>query len=297
MSRKTTMKELTVISGKGGTGKTSLVAAFASMAENAVVADCDVGASNLHLVLNPEIKEEHPFESGFTAAIDLDICTSCADCLELCRFGAIDEDFHVEALSCEGCGVCIDHCPAEAIREERDTTGKLFVSDTRFGPLVHAKLGISRENSGKLVAHVRDRAREIAQDRNLGLIIVEGSPGIGCPVISSLTGTDLVVVVTEPTQSGRHDLERVLELARHFRIEATVCVNKSDLNETVTEDIKNICAEDGIVFLGTIPYDEAVTEAMVQRKSLVENSDGIGASAMREIWEKISGLLGNGNLK
>ena len=285
------MKELTVISGKGGTGKTTLVAAFASMVRNAVMADCDVDAADLHLILKPDVKEEHTFESGFTAAINLNLCNECGECLHLCRFDAIDETFRIDPMSCEGCGVCVDNCPVEAISLERDIGGKWYVSDTRFGPMVHAKLGVAQENSGRLVSIVRTRAKEIAEERGLEVAIVDGSPGIGCPVISTVTGTDLILAVTEPTPSGRHDLERVLQLARFFHVKAAVCVNKSDLNPAATEEIRALCNGDGAAFLGTIPYDAAVTEAMVNGKAVTEHGDSAASRAMSEICEKALGML------
>ncbi len=280
------MKELTVISGKGGTGKTSLVAAFASMTRSAVMADCDVDAADLHLILKPEIKERHAFESGFTATIQPSLCNECGDCLDLCRFDAIDEDFTVDPLSCEGCGVCADNCPVEAIYLKKEVGGVWYVSETRFGPLVHARLGVAQENSGRLVSIVRNRAKQIAEERGLQAVIVDGSPGIGCPVISSVTGTDLILAVAEPTQSGRHDLERVLQLANHFHVGAAVCVNKFDLNEELTEDIRALSVESGAAFLGTIPYDPNVTQAMVAGMAVTEFSNGPATWAISEVCTK-----------
>lgn len=285
------MKELTVISGKGGTGKTTLVAAFSSMARNAVLIDCDVDAADLHLILKPETKEEHVFESGFTAVIHPTVCNKCGDCISLCRFEAITDDLRIDPLSCEGCGVCADNCPSEAIHLERDVGGKWFVSETRFGPMVHAKLGVAQENSGRLVSIVRRRARQIAEERGLEVAIADGSPGIGCPVISSITGTDLILAVAEPTQSGRHDLERVLELARHFRVRTAVCVNKHDLNPDVTEEIRALCSSDGATYVGAIPYDPVVTQAMVAGMTVTEFSNGSAAWAMSEICTKALSML------
>jgi MinD superfamily P-loop ATPase len=290
------MKELTVISGKGGTGKTSVVAAFASIVKSAIIADCDVDAADLHLILHPDVKERHDFDSGFKASIDTGICTLCGECLELCRFDAISPDFRVDHLSCEGCGVCYDYCPVDAISLNRDVGGKWFVSETRFGPLVHAKLGVAQENSGRLVSIVRNRAKELAKELSLDYAIVDGSPGVGCPVISSITGTDMVLAVAEPTQSGLHDLSRVLELARHFRVRTAVCVNKYDLNEEVTGRIVRLCKGDGATFAGVIPYDKAVTEAMIEGKAVTEYSDNGAASAISGICEKTLGMLnGAGN--
>jgi len=284
-------KELTIISGKGGTGKTSLAACFACLASGAVIADCDVDAADLHLVLQPEIIKRHRFEGGLLAVIDSEGCTLCRQCEALCRYGAISPDIKIDPLLCEGCGVCADNCSHEAIQMKREIAGEWFISMTRFGPLIHAKLGIAQDNSGKLVSQVRNRAKEIANERDLELIIVDGSPGIGCPVISSIAGTDLVLAVTEPTQSGRHDLERVLKLTHHFNIKTAVCVNKYDLNDDITEEIKKVCGKEKAIFVGKIPYDPAVTEAMVAGKSLTEISSGPGAVATKEMWERILSLL------
>ncbi len=285
------MRELIVVSGKGGTGKTSLVAAFASMAPGVVIADCDVDAADLHLLLHPDIKQVHTFEGGFVAVIDQALCTSCNECRDLCRYDAISETYQIDPLNCEGCGVCSDHCPESAIRMERETAAVWFESDTRFGPMIHARLYPAQENSGKLVAQIRTRAREIAKERNSSLILCDGSPGIGCPVISSITGADFILAVAEPTLSGRHDLKRVLELAHHFRIPTAVCVNKWDLNESITEQIRSACREEGAAYVGTIPYDPAVTEAMVAGKSITENANGAAAEATRRVWKEILRLL------
>jgi len=227
------MKEVVVLSGKGGTGKTSLVGSFAAIAQSKVLADCDVDAADLHLLLNPEQKEENEFWSGQVAVIDGEKCTECGLCQELCYFHAIS-DFKVDPVSCEGCGFCYHACPDKAITMTECLSGHWFVSQTRYGPLVHARLGIAEENSGKLVAVVRQNARSIAERENHEYIITDGPPGIGCPVISSLSGTDLALLVTEPTLSGIHDLERVLGVCRHFGVPALVCVNKYDINEDNT---------------------------------------------------------------
>jgi MinD superfamily P-loop ATPase len=283
--------ELTLISGKGGTGKTSIAASFASLSPGSVIADCDVDAADLHLILKPEIIESGRFEGGLQAVIDTDQCTLCRQCGALCRYGAILPDIEIDPLLCEGCGVCADNCPSGAIRMKREIAGDWFISMTRFGPFAHAKLGIAQENSGKLVSFVRSQAKKLAVERKLALMIADGSPGIGCPVISSIAGTDMVLAVTEPTPSGRHDLERVLKLAGHFHVKAAVCVNKYDINEAVTEDIKKLCHEKGAFFVGTIPYDEDVTKAMAAGKALTEISSGPAAAAVKTIWEKISRLL------
>jgi MinD superfamily P-loop ATPase len=252
-----TPHELVVISGKGGTGKTSVVAAFAALAGGAVLADCDVDASDLHLVLRPEAGHEHPFSGRRQAIIDPETCTACGGCAEVCRFAAVlgsaDEGYSVDSIACEGCELCRRVCPAEAIRMEPVVNGAWMVSETRFGPLVHAHLGVAEDNSGKLVTLVRNEARRVAEERGLPLIIVDGSPGIGCPVISSLAGADLVLAVTEPTVSGRHDLDRVLQVMRQFRLPFAVCVNKADLNPELGDQIAAEATAVGAAFVAALP--------------------------------------------
>jgi MinD superfamily P-loop ATPase len=287
------MRELTVISGKGGTGKTSLVAAMAALAPSVVCADCDVDAADLHLLLAPAIRERHDFEGGLTATIDRDLCSACGTCHVLCRFEAIEEEngvFTVDPHRCEGCGVCHDHCPVECISLVRGTAGQWFVSDTRVGPLVHARLGIAQENSGKLVAKVRERAREIAAADGLDLVLVDGSPGIGCPVIASITGADLVLAVSEPTMSGLHDLERVLELAAGFRVPVAVCINKYDLNLVMAQRIAERAEAAGAACVGEIPFDRSVTAAMIAGQTLPEFGPSPAATAVRRVWEKVNEL-------
>jgi MinD superfamily P-loop ATPase len=285
------MKELTIISGKGGTGKTSVVASFAALARNKVLADGDVDAADLHLILAPEIKHEEDFMGGRTARINLEACTECGECLERCQFDAISPDFVVDRIDCEGCGVCVHFCPVEAIDFPQNICGKWYISETRLGPMVHAKLGIAEENSGLLVSLVRNQAKVLAEERGLDTIIVDGPPGIGCPVIASITGTSAVLIVTEPTLSGLHDLERVGGLAAHFKIPTLACVNKFDLNEEMSDQIADYCARNHIELVGHIPYDTAVTRAMVAGKSMVEFSDGKVSEAIREIWHKIEQFL------
>ncbi len=287
------MRELTVISGKGGTGKTSLVAAMASLAPSVVCADCDVDASDLHLLLTPETDERHDFEGGLSATIDPGLCCACGTCHELCRFGAISEAdgvYTIDPHLCEGCGVCHDHCPVECITLEREMAGQWFVSGTRVGPMVHARLGIAQENSGKLVSKVRERAREIAEEEGRDLVLIDGSPGIGCPVIASITGADQVLVVSEPTMSGLHDLERVLELAAGFRVPVAVCVNKFDLNLVMTRKITEQAAATGAVCVGEIPFDSSVTAAMIAGKTLTEHGPTPASAAVERVWEKVNDL-------
>lgn len=283
------IRELVVISGKGGTGKTSVTASFAALAEQAVIADCDVDAADLHLVLTPQVSERHQFFGGREAVIRPDDCTGCGECHEICRFGAVKEDgavFIIDPISCEGCGVCVQFCPAQAIDFPEALSGEWMISDTRRGPMVHARLGVAAENSGKLVSVVRREARRIAEEQGRDLILVDGPPGIGCPVIASVTGADQVLVVTEPTVSGEHDLLRVLSLARHFTIPASVCVNKWDLNPEMTERIEEKARERGASTAGRIRYDRGVTAAMMQERAVVETTTA-SAADLRGIWERL----------
>jgi MinD superfamily P-loop ATPase len=282
------MKQIVVISGKGGTGKTILTASFAALARNKVMADCDVDAADLHLLLSPEIKERQMFKSGHTAVIDENICTSCGKCRELCRFDAISENYIVDPVSCEGCAFCANICPQEAIKMEENTTGEWFVSDTRFGPMVHAKLGIAEENSGKLVSLVRNKAREIAEGNGADWVIIDGSPGIGCPVIASISGVDCALVVTEPTMSGLHDADRVIQVAKHFKVPVKLVINKYDLNEDMSEQIENYCIENNVELSGKIGFDENIVKAMVVGKTIIEYSDGKTTDLIKGIWEKLS---------
>jgi len=246
------MKEIVVLSGKGGTGKTSIVGSFAALAKNKVLADCDVDAADLHLILNPAVRENHEFWSGQTAVIDGERCTQCGLCQELCHFKAI-KDCIVDPISCEGCGFCFHICPVEAITMKESLSGEWFISNTKYGPLVHARLGIAQENSGKLVALVRQQARQLAEKTGFDCIISDGPPGIGCPVISSLSGANLALLVTEPTLSGIHDLERVLGVCHHFGVPALVCINKYDINEDNTHQIEGYCLSQGIEVAARIP--------------------------------------------
>ena len=282
------MKEMIVISGKGGTGKTSVMAAFASLANGKVLCDADVDAADLHLIMAPDVQERQTFQSGNTAVINKDKCTECGLCKELCRWDAISGEFQVDSIACEGCGVCVYFCPEEAIDFPMDTCGEWFVSDTRFGPMVHARLGIAEENSGKLVTLVRKEAQKLAEAKNLDLILTDGPPGVGCPVIASIGGADAVLIVTEPTVSGVHDMERVVQLAEHFRMPATVCINKFDINIEMSMEIERFSQNKGLTFLGRIPFDPIFTKAMVQGQTIYEyNSDSNAGRAVGQIWEKI----------
>jgi len=283
------MKEIVVISGKGGTGKTSILAAFASLAKSKVLCDADVDAADLHLIMDPDIKERHDFESGHTAVINQDKCTQCGLCRDLCRWNAISEDFVVDPIACEGCGVCHYFCPEEAIDFPLNTCGEWFISDTRFGPMAHARLGIAEENSGKLVALIRQQGKRLAEEKNLDLLLTDGPPGIGCPVIASLGGATAVLIVTEPTVSGRHDMERVSELAAFFRVPSMVCVNKFDLNLDEGQAIEDFARERQIRVMGRIPFDPVFTRAMVQGKTIFEyDGHSEGARAVKKIWEDLT---------
>jgi len=288
------MKELVVISGKGGTGKTSLMAAFAALAENKALCDADVDAADLHLLMNPEVKERHSFQGGSTAIIDRDKCTECDLCRDLCRWNAISESFEVDPIECEGCGVCVYFCPEQAIEFPVKTCGEWFISDTRFGPMVHARLGIAEENSGKLVTLVRQETRKLAELKNLDLIITDGPPGIGCPVIASIGGATAVLIVAEPTVSGLHDMERTAQLADHFKVPAMMCVNKYDLNPDQTQAIENLARKRDINALGRVPFDSVFTRSMIQGKTILEyDAESEAVLAVKLIWEKVSKTLGS----
>lgn len=284
------MKEIVVLSGKGGTGKTSLVGSFAYLAKNKVLVDCDVDAADLCLILDPVVRQTNEFWSGQTAAIDEVKCNRCGLCEQLCRFDAI-LNLKVDANLCEGCGFCSHICPVEAIKMKDELSGSWFISDTTYGKLVHARLGIARENSGKLVATVRQQARKIAEENSADFIISDGPPGIGCPVISSLSGADLALLVTEPTLSGRYDLERVAGVCRHFNVPALVCINKYDINTDNTRLIEDYCRRQNLEITGEIPYDDTVTEAMVQGKTIVEYSRNGITQTIEGLWGKIHRLL------
>ena len=286
------MKELILISGKGGTGKTSIIAALASLAENKVLCDADVDAADLHLVANPQVLSRAEFRSGHTAAIHKSKCSECGLCRELCRYSAIDADYHINPIDCEGCGVCVYFCPEKAVDFPENTCGEWFISDTRLGPLVHARLGIAEENSGKLVTLVRQEAKKLADEKKHDLILTDGPPGVGCPVIASIGGASAVLIVTEPSLSGIHDMQRVIELANHFKVPAMVCVNKFDLNPDLTADIEAFVKAEGLTCLGRIPYDPIFIKAMVQGQTIFEyNTQSKAGLAIRQIWQNLSRRL------
>ena len=282
------MRELVVISGKGGTGKTSLTAAFASLSENSVLCDADVDAADLHLLMDPDIKVRTDFKGGGVALINEEKCSACGLCRDLCRFDAITEDYAVDPIGCEGCGVCVDFCPEQAIDFPVKTCGEWFISETRFGPMIHARLGIAEENSGKLVTLVRQEAKKIAETNNHHLIITDGPPGIGCPVIASIGGASAVLIVAEPSVSGRHDMERVAQLAAHFKVPGMVCVNKFDLNLDQTQTIEDLAKNMQMSVLGRIPFDPIFIESMIQGQTIFEyNKESETSFAVKQIWNEI----------
>jgi MinD superfamily P-loop ATPase len=296
-------REITVISGKGGTGKTTLVASLAQLAEEKVLADNDVDAADLHLLLAPSVREAHDFSGGTKAVVDPAKCVICGKCAAACHFAAIRRDgpvngmdavtYRIDPMLCEGCGLCPLVCPVQAIQSERNITGTWYVSDTAWGPMVHARLGIAEENSGRLVAQVRDRAATLAEELHLPLILGDGPPGTGCPVIASVTGTDLIVIVTEPTVSGVHDMERVLKLSAHFRVPAVIVINKADLNEEQARRIEVLAAENHSRVIGRIPFDREVNDALMAGKTVIEYGRGSAGQAIREIWSRLQEALGD----
>jgi MinD superfamily P-loop ATPase len=295
------LKQLVILSGKGGTGKTSLAAAFAHIASQSqyvdrfIMADADVDAANLELVLRPHLLEEQDFKGGQVAIIDQDACASCGDCVAVCRFDAInytDGRYVVDPIACDGCAACVYQCPSESITMHERVVGKFYVSEGRYGPLYHANLFPGQENSGKLVTLVKQRARLQALDENRELVIVDGPPGIGCPVISAISGADLALIVAEPTVAGVHDMQRALQTVGHFGVRALVCVNKADLYSDGTEEIESFCRDNGIQTVGRIPFDLTVTSAMVQGEAVTAFRPEAPASvAISAIWELVTQSL------
>ncbi len=290
------VKQLVVLSGKGGTGKTSVTAALAHLASQEMplcLADADVDASNLELVLNPTKRETHDFSSGLMAEINPDTCISCGACYEACRFDAIipGEPYRVDEGMCEGCSACFYRCPVEAITMRQPVVGQWFTSDTPYGPLYHAHLYAGGENSGQLVTLVKQKARLRAQDESRPMVLVDGPPGIGCPVISALSGASLALMVVEPTLSGVHDLERVLQLAQHFNVPSLVLINKADLSTARVDEIEAYCRDQQVPLVARLPYDTIVTEAMVQGQAVTAYTDAPVAQAIRQAWTKIKAHL------
>ena len=295
------MKELVVISGKGGTGKTSIVASLANLAKPAVLVDCDVDAADLHLLLEPQVLRRKSFVAGSKARIKPGHCTACGKCEELCRFDAIYYDgpgngrisrtHRVDPIACEGCGVCFDFCAEQAIEFVPETCGQWFESRTRTGPMVHARLAVAAENSGKLVTQLRRSSQEIAKSQGLGLVICDGSPGIGCPVIASLTGASLALIVVEPTMSGLHDFRRIAQLALRLGVPSVLAVNKADLNPQVASQLESEAQEHGVEPVGRVPYDPAITQAQIAKKSIVEFNEGLASHAIRDLWAPVATRL------
>ncbi|MFC2151045.1 ATP-binding protein [Bacteroidota bacterium] len=292
------MKEIVIISGKGGTGKTSVTASFAVLSGNdAIVADCDVDAADMHLLMKPTVINSEDFFSGVIANIDSDKCTNCGMCADICRFDAIsviNDLYTIKTLNCEGCGYCARVCPVEAINMFNQNVGDWYISKTKVGnTLVHAKLGIGAENSGKLVAKVKNEAKQLAKENKMNYIIVDGSPGIGCPVVSSLSGADFVVLVTEPSLSGLHDLKRVHELVKKFNLKAGCIINKYDINPKVTQDIIQFLNDESIAHISSLPYDENFTKAMTNGQTIVEYGSGELTLMIVNSWHKIKELVGS----
>ncbi|OPX17595.1 (4Fe-4S)-binding protein [candidate division WOR-3 bacterium 4484_100] len=285
------MKQILVISGKGGTGKTVITASLASLFENKIIADCDVDAADLHLLLHPRIKQRHQFSGLAKAWIDPARCTGCGECVKVCRFGAISQKFEVDPISCEGCRVCMFKCPVNAIIMKENRAGEYYISETQYGIMVHAKLGIAEENSGRLVSTVRQKAKEYAEKNKADYIIIDGPPGIGCPVIASLAGVDLAVVVMEPSLSGIQDAQRVSDVAKHFGIRVACVINKYDINLENTELIENWCRENNLPLLGKFLFDPLVSESIVQGRPLVEYCDNDVARQVKEFAVNLKRFL------
>lgn len=280
------MKQLTLLSGKGGTGKTTLTASLAVLAGNAVLADCDVDAPDLHMLLHPEVIKTQEFRGSKLAVIEKTKCDNCFVCREKCRFDAITEAIKVDPIACEGCGVCAAICSSDAITMIERVSGYAYISKTKYGYMAHALLGPGESNSGKLVTLVRQNARIVSEKENSDLIIIDGPPGIGCPVIASLSGVNVSLVITEPTMSGMHDLQRALQLIKHFNVKPLVCVNMCDINKDNTDEILGFCEENNIRFVGRIPFDPKVTEAMVNGKTIIEYApESNVAKEIEKIWE------------
>ena len=290
------MKEIVVISGKGGTGKTSITASFAYLEKrDVIVADCDVDAADMHLLLQPDFAKSEDFYSGELAYIHQDECIHCGKCADVCRFDAIpliDGNYIVDPLSCEGCGYCARVCPTDAISNKNLNVGKWFISNIKTGStMVHARLGIGADNSGKLVAKVKNEAKQLAKENNKNFIIVDGSPGIGCPVVSSLSGANFVVLVTEPSVSGLHDLKRAYELVKKFNLKAGCIINKSDINKKVSDDIEKFLEEEDIFHISNLPYDEDFTKAMTNGQTIVEYDKGVLSQSLSDSWKKIKQIV------
>ncbi|MFO7638109.1 MAG: ATP-binding protein [bacterium] len=286
-------RRLTIVSGKGGTGKTVVSASFAVLAGDCVLADCDVDAADLHLLFQPELLERHEFSGGGIAARDLGACNDCGQCREVCRFGAVADSFEIDPVACEGCGFCARVCPTGAIKMQASINGEWYVSRVRCGMMVHARLGPAEENSGKLVTAVRKRAAELAEERNARYVIADGPPGIGCPVIASITGADMVLGVAEPSLCGIHDLKRVVEVAARFRIPVGCLVNRFDINPDNARELEVWCRDHGVAVVGRVPYDEMVMKAVVAGRAVVEAGPCAARSAIEAAWQEVRKCLAN----
>lgn len=293
------MHEVVVLSGKGGTGKTSLTAAFAHLMHNGIVCDLDVDAPDLHILLAPEVQQEQAFISGVEARIAPEHCTHCGRCQAMCRFEAIlqkNNALVVHPLRCEGCGVCHVVCPENAISLKPKHCGQWYASSSRFGPMIHAQLFPGEENSGRLVSLLKQQARETARNNALDMILCDGSPGIGCPVISSLSGAHLAVLVVEPTPSGKHDFVRIADLCDHFHIPVSTVINKADLNRETSTAMENLCKERGYTLAGTLPFSLDITTAMIAKQAITETASPLGA-LVADVWNTILAQLENGPRK
>ncbi len=287
------MKQLTILSGKGGTGKTTITASFAVLAKNLVVADCDVDAPDLHLLMHPEVIQTQEFKGSKVASVDIAKCNRCGLCYRQCKFGAISKGISIDGIACEGCGVCVMACPVDAITLVERIAGNAYTSRIKYGFMSHALLNPGESNSGKLVTLVRQNAKILAEKENIDLVIIDGSPGIGCPVIASISGVDACLIITEPTLSGIHDLERVLQLLKHFNVKPFVCINMYNINAENTDRILSFCKEKEIDVVGTIPFSPQVTEAMVNEKTIVEYSpESTITKEVNNMWNKLSRFLG-----
>lgn len=289
-----TTKRLLVMSGKGGTGKTTVMASLAALAHEPILADCDVDAPDLHLLLDPVVKESHEYFGLKLAIIDEQLCTKCGSCHEVCRYDAISEDIVLDETSCEGCTACSIVCPEGAITMEDRVAGDVFVSSTRFGPMAHAKLRPGEEASGKLVMEVRRCSDDLALEHGNEYILIDGPPGIGCPAISALSGVDAILMVAEPTLSGRQGLSRAVGLARHFKIPAMAVVNRAELNPEEATVIEEWCRDQGVQVFDRLPYDNAATDAMMARRTVVEHDDGPLSQGLRRLWVQIQGVMDDG---
>jgi len=295
------LKEISIISDKGGTGKTTIVSSFAALAKTGVLADCDVDAADLHLLLQPAIKQTHDFTGGKSASIITDKCIGCGKCEDVCNFDAavfngpandtVGKTYTIDPIACQGCGVCVHFCPVDAIEFKDVVNGRWFISDTRFGPMLHARLTPAQENSGKLVSLIRKHAKQIAAEQNKDLVIIDGSPGIGCPVIASIAAADLVLAITEPTISGQHDLDRAVELTRHFGIPTVICISKYDINPEIAKAIGQKAGEKNLKVVGKIAYDTTATKAQIAGESIVEYSDNGLKKQMVSSWESTLDIL------